>query len=118
MRKRSPLRLIALLLGLVVAILAAGAAYDILRFDQTSGGTPPDYADFTGEPIDWSNQERSADGFRGSGYVLTPVFNCTTGMISFEIVGLAIDFRAVSERGLAVHQPREACRDAGFDPQF
>lgn len=24
----------------------------------------------------------------------------------------------VSERAIAVHKPREACRDAGFDPRF
>jgi hypothetical protein len=33
-------------------------------------------------------------------------------------VGISREFRQVSERAIAVHKPREACRAAGFQPRF
>lgn len=39
-------------------------------------------------------------------------------MISLRIAGITIDFRKVSPRAIAVHQPREACRAEGFTPRF
>jgi hypothetical protein len=39
-------------------------------------------------------------------------------MITFEVAFVSIDYRQVSPRALAVHQPREACEAAGFNPEF
>jgi hypothetical protein len=103
----------------VVVILGAIAAYDVLSFDRTSGGTPPDYTDFSGNPIDWDSLDLTDDGFKRSGYVLDAYLDCTSGMISLKPkVGPKINYREVSERALHVHQPREACPRHGFTPDF
>ena len=41
------------------------------------------------------------------------------GMISVRVAKVVtFNFRKVSERAIAVHRPREACRDARFDREF
>lgn len=101
------------LLGLTI-----GALVDLRGFDRTSGGYEPPYQGWTGTPTDWAAQDVTDVGFRHPGYVLSTTFDCDTGMIAVEAFGLSVDFRVVSERGIAVHQPRQACVDAGFQPGF
>lgn len=106
-------------LVVVLVVLAAIAAYDVFTFDRTSGGTPPDYADFSGDPIDWDSLEVTDDGFKREGYVLDAYLDCTTGMISFRPkIGPRVNYRELSERALHVHRPREACERHGFHPEF
>jgi hypothetical protein len=104
--------------ALIVAFLVV-AFIDYSNIDQTSGGYDAPYTDWTGEPIDWDEAEVTEDGFHRSGIVLDDRLDCTTGMISFRVAKLVtFNFRKVSERAIVVHKPREACRDAGFDPEF
>jgi hypothetical protein len=100
------------------ALVLAGLAADIRSFDTTSGGYEPPYRDFTGDPIDWSQTETIETGLRRPGHVVAFSLDCTSGMISFETLGLRLDFREVSPRALAVHKPREACTERGFAPAF
>lgn len=106
-------------IGLVAtAALAAGIVADIRGFDQTRGGYAAPYTGFTGTPIDWSEVATTDTGMRRDGYVIDVTVDCTSGMMHFDLFGLAIPFRTFSERALVVHQPLEACIERGFDPQF
>jgi hypothetical protein len=119
-RRRPRLRILALGAGaaLLVAFLVAGYV-DYRNFDQTSGGYDPPYTDWTGTPIDWDAAEVTDGGFRRDGIVLDNMLDCTSGMISFRAAGLvSFNFRKVSPRAIAVHEPREACTRAGFEPEF
>jgi hypothetical protein len=31
---------------------------------------------------------------------------------------VTVDYRELSDRALAIHEPREACIERGFEPQF
>lgn len=101
-----------------VLLIAIGTIADVRAFDRTSGGYEPPYTDYTGEPIDWDTAFVTPEGMYRPGYVLDTHVDCTTGMISFEFYGLGFDFRELSPRALAVHEPREACQEHGFDPDF
>ena len=106
-------------LGVVLSgALIAGFMTDVRNIDHTSGGYEAPYTDWTGTPIDWSAGSVSATGIRGRGYVFDTLVDCTTGMVSFELFRQRIDYRPVSPRAIAVHKPREACRERGFDPRF
>lgn len=106
-------------IGIVLTVvLVIGVALDIRAFDPTSGGYEPPYTAFTGEPIDWENLDLTQTGVVKRGYVVNVHVNGATGMISFEIFGQMIDYRPLSDRALAVHQPREAFIRLGFDPEF
>ena len=106
-------------LGLVLTLLIIiGAAIDIATFDRTRGGYEPPYTGYTGQPIDWAEIDVTKTGMARRGYVLNTLFNCTSGTISAEIFGQEIPFRKVSERGIVVHKPREACIERGFQPEF
>ena len=99
-------------LGLVLTLLVIiGAAIDIATFDRTRGG-------YTGQPVDWAEIDVTKTGMARRGYVLNTLFSCTSGTISAEIFGQEIPFRKVSERGIVVHKPREACIERGFQPEF
>ena len=118
LRRRGAVRLLA---GAVVALLlvvGVGVYLDYRSFDETSGGYDPPYSDWTGTTIDWTAAERTGDGFRQNGRVINSRLDCTTGMITFEVAFVSFDYRQVSPRAIAVHQPREACENAGFDPEF
>lgn len=106
--------------GAVLILLAAlaGVAADIRSFDQTRGGYTAPYTDFTGTPIDWSGVETTATGMLRRGWVIDFLADCTDGMITGRILGLAIPFRPFSERAIVVHRPREACAERGFAPAF
>ncbi len=106
-------------LGVAITLaLGIGAGIDIANFDRTSGGYEAPYEGWTGTPTDWSAGAVTQEGFRNPGIVLDTLFDCTTGMISVEAFGWEIEFRVVSERGVAVHKPIESCIDAGFEPDF
>lgn len=109
----------AALLGLLLpALLLAGAVADLLAFDRTRGGYAPPYQDVVGPPIDWTALDRTNGGFLRRGYVVDLLLDCSSGMISFEAFGLAVPFRELSPRALAVHRPREACIEQGHRPAF
>jgi hypothetical protein len=108
-------------LGVIFSVaIIAGLALDIASIDGTSGGYEPPYSDFTGEPIDWDTETyTSQTGMVSTGYVLDVHTDCTSGMISFEVLGVAtVDYRELSDRAIAIHQPREACQERGFSPGF
>lgn len=106
-------------LGLALTLYICGAAVaDFSVFDETSGGYEPPYEGWSGTPIDWSIVDVSPTGFSRRGRVLDVLVDCTTGMITMDLIGLRIPFRQFSGRALAVHKPREACAAAGFTPAF
>lgn len=107
------------IVGMVLSgLLIAGLVADGLAFDRTQGGNEPPYTDYTGEPIDWGATYVTNEGFFKDGYVLSLYVDCTTGMVSFEVLQQRWDWRELSGRALVVHKPAEACRAAGFDPKF
>lgn len=116
--RRKVLRIAAISVAAAIVVLGALVYLDYRNFDRTSGGYAPPYADWTGTPIDWAATERTDDGFRQRGRVVHSRLDCSTGMLSFEVLGVRVDFREVSPRALAVHRPREACAAAGFTPRF
>lgn len=106
-------------LGLVLTLfIIIGAAADFASFDRTKGGYEPPYEGYTGELVNWDEGDLTKTGMGRRGRVINTLFNCTTGMITFEIYGKEIEFRKVSERGIKVHKPREACMERGFQPEF
>lgn len=108
-------------LGLILTLaLVVGLAVDVASIDRTSGGYDPPYTDYTGEPIDWDAETYTTQtGVVSTGHVIDVHTDCTTGMISFEVLGaVTVDYRELSDRAIAVHGPREACIERGFDPQF
>ena len=106
-------------LGVVLSgALVAGFVADVRNVDHTAGGYEAPYTGWTGTPIDWSTGSVSATGIRGRGYLFDTLVDCTTGMVSFELFKQRIDYRPVSPRAIAVHKPREACRERGFEPRF
>lgn len=108
-------------IGLVFILgIVIGLAVDYATFDSTSGGYEPPYDDYSGEPIDWKSEAYTTQtGMVKPGYVVDLYLDCTTGMLSIEVLnGPTVDFRPVSDRAIAIHDPQEACRDRGFDPEF
>ena len=103
---------------LLIIIIFWGIGKDFASFDRTKGGYEPPYTEYTGAPINWNEGDFSNEGFARRGRVFNTLLNCTTGMISFQIFGKAINFRKVSARAIAVHKPREACQERGFTPEF
>jgi len=57
-------------------------------------------------------------GFAKRGRLVNVLVNGKTGMISFQIFGLTINWRTFSERALLVHKPREAFKKLGFKAEF
>lgn len=108
-------------LGVVLTIgIVGGFVIDVLSFDGTSGGYEPPYTEYSGQPIDWDAETfTTLTGMVKPGYVVDFYLDCTSGMISLELFNLVtIEYREVSDRAIAVHQPQDACRERGFDPQF
>lgn len=115
---RIPLVTLAALGAIALTLPAIGIALDVRDFDPTTGGFEPPYTDYTGAPIDWSRMDETATGMAKRGFVVNVLVNCTTGMLRFEIFKQAIPFRALSPRALAIHDPRRACVERGFAPEF
>ncbi|TVR69596.1 MAG: hypothetical protein EA415_14000 [Sphaerobacteraceae bacterium] len=103
---------------LAILLLGLGIFSDVRSFDPTRGGYDPPYTEYTGEPIDWSQTYQTSTGMYASGYVVSTHVDCRTGMITAEIFGLRFDYRELSDRAVAVHEPREACEERGFSPEF
>ena len=109
------------ILGMVAVVaVTVGAIVDIANIDRTRGGYEPPFTEYTGDPIDWdADTYTTPTGMVATGYVLDVYTDCTTGMISFEVLGLvSINYRQVSDRALAVHKPQLACIERGFHPDF
>jgi len=100
--------ILALMLGLVA---------DVRSADRTKGGYDYPFTGWTGTTIDFSAMYQTKDGLFASGYVIDQLFNCKTGMISWEILGVVEgEFRQFSERAIVVHKPQDECRARGFNP--
>lgn len=103
----------------VTTLVVGGLLADLTSIDETTGGYEAPFEGWTGTPIDWEAQAVTDDGFLKTGYVLTVRLDCTTGVNTGEVLGIALPYeRALSERAIAVHAPREACTAAGFEPGF
>lgn len=112
------IKLFALVGVSLVVILAVGLYFDLRELDQTRGGYEAPFTGVTGEPIDWDSMDLTATGLANRGHVLNILVNGTTGMIEFELFGIAFEARKLSERAIAVHKPREAFIRRGFEPEF
>jgi hypothetical protein len=99
-------------------LFTLGLVADYRNFDRTSGGYEAPYTGYQGEPIDWSQAYITSEGMVRTGYVLNTYVDCSSGMVSFEIYGQRFNWRELSPRALAAHQPAAACAERGFDPQF
>ncbi len=107
------------LIGLFFIItLLFGLYLDIKDFDRTKGGYEPPYTGVTGEPVDWNSMDLTSTGLVKRGHIVNVIVNGTTGMISFEIFKMKIDWQVFSDRALIVHKPREALIKRGFKPEF
>lgn len=116
--KTITLKAMALFGALMLLVLQTGVIADVRSFDETRGGYEPPYSDFTGEPIDWRRLDRGPQGFVKRGHIIDVLVHCGNGMISLSVFGFEWSWRQVSPRALAVHQPREACRQAGYTTRF
>lgn len=117
---RWTVRALAVAGALLLVALVTGAVVDLLRVDPTSGGYEPPYTDYRGDSINWDARAYDTPtGMVATGHVLDVHVDCTTGMISVEALGtFSFDYRELSERALAVHEPRQACEERGFAPAF
>lgn len=106
-------------LGIVLTlVLLFGVFVDLMTFDQTKGGHTAPYDDVLGEPVDFEALDETPSGLVHRGMVADIHLDCTTGMLTFEILGMDKVFRKVSDRELHVHKPRTACLEHGFIPKF
>lgn len=112
------LKILAFIGVILSSIIVMGAYWDITDFDNTKGGYEPPYINVTGEPVDWASMDVSETGLVKRGYIINILVNGTTGMISFEIFKIKIDWKTFSKRALIVHKPREALIKKGFSPEF
>jgi hypothetical protein len=104
-------------IGLIaIFMLVLGLVKDISSVDRTEGGYDYPYTGWSGEIIDFSAMYQTKEGLFKSGYVADQFFNCTTGMISWQILGLIKgEFRQFSERAIVVHKPQDECKARGFN---
>ncbi|MCC5860169.1 MAG: hypothetical protein JJT90_18610 [Ectothiorhodospiraceae bacterium] len=115
---RATQALFALIGFITVVMLLIGFMLDVRAIDSTRGGHEPPYTDYSGEPIRWESLDTTANGMVYRGRVLDVLIDCHNGMMHFDIFGLEVPWRALSERALIVHKPAEACRERGFEPRF
>jgi hypothetical protein len=105
------------LIGAVFSLwFVIGFVQDLGEGDETNGGYEYPYTGWTGTPIDYGSWYETEVGFFHRGRVVDQVLNCTTGQLTFRILGaVSIDFRPFSDRAKIVHQPQLACRERSFD---
>lgn len=101
-----------------ILLMGIGLVLDYRAIDPTQGGYTPPYENYTGNPIDWNQLDTTQEGMVYRGFVLDILINCRTGMVSFETYRYRINWRKLSPRALAVHEPQTACRQRGFSPKF
>jgi hypothetical protein len=102
----------------LLVLIGTGVVLDVTAFDRTRGGYEPPYTGYSGTPVDWDTLDVTATGMARRGHVVNVLVDCSSGMMSFEVLRLEIPFREFSPRALAVHRPREACERRGFTPEF
>ena len=95
-----------------------GLTIDITSFDQTKGGYEAPYTGWSGTPVDWDKMDQTTTGLVKRGLVIDVHIHGTTGMMTFQLLGIRYDWQTPSERALIVHQPREALIRRGFKPEF
>jgi len=95
-----------------------GLKIDITTFDQTKGGYVAPYRGWTGTPVDWDGMDKTATGLVKRGRIIDVHIHGTTGMMTFEVMGIRYDWQTPSDRALIVHQPKEALIRRGFKPEF
>lgn len=104
-------------LGILFTLwFAVGTVEAIQVADETEGGYEYPYQGWTGKPIAFSTWYGTPTGMYSIGRVGGASLNCTTGTLTFNILGtFNIDFRPFSDRAKVVHQPQVECRKRGFD---
>ena len=107
----------AAIIGALFSVwFAIGFAQDLAEGDQTTGGYEYPYSGWQGTAIDYQSWYTTQTGLFHEGRVVHQRLNCTTGQITFSILGaISVDFRAISDRAKVVHQPQVACRALGYD---
>ena len=75
-------------LAVVLELLVVGVAVDFMSFDRTKGGYEPPYTGYTSEPVNWNEGRVTEIGFYRDGYVVDTIFDCTSGEISFNLIGI------------------------------
>lgn len=114
--RRGAVAMLAVIGAAAVLYLMTGLAVDIREFDETTGGYEYPFTGWTGTPIDYSGTYTTAEGLYRRGRIIELYMNCTTGMVSFSVLGLLRgDWREFSDRAKVVHQPQATCRARGFD---
>lgn len=104
--------------GCSILYFILGFSLDAMSLDQTRGGYEPPYEGWSGQPVDWDAMDRTRTGLVKRGHVLNVHIHGTTGMMSFEVLGMRMDWQTPSDRALAVHKPREGLLRRGFQPEF
>jgi len=100
-----------------ILAIVLGLFVDIRSADRTKGGYEYPFEGWSGKTIDFSAMYQTNDGLYQRGYVIDQFFNCNTGMISWEILGVVKgEFRKFSERAIVVHKPQGECKVRGFNP--
>ena len=101
---------------LAMSALVPGLIADIRGAYNTDGGYDYPFSGWSGTTIDFSSMYQANNGLYKNGYVIDQHFNCKTGMISWQLLGVVEgDFRTFSERSIVVHKPQDECKDRGFD---
>jgi hypothetical protein len=105
------------IVGLLFAVwFVTGFLQDLSTGDETTGGYEYPYAGWSGTPIDYDAWYVTRTGLFEEGRVVHQDLNCTTGQLTFRLLGLVdIPFRELSDRAKVVHQPQVYCRALGFD---
>ena len=96
---------------------SAWAVFGCKSADNTQGGYEYPFEGWSGTPIDFSVMSQTKEGLFKKGYVVDQLFNCNTGLITWEVFGVIKgEFRLFSERAIVVHKPQDECKARGFNP--
>ena len=102
---------------LTILALVLGLFLDVKSADNTQGGYEHPFEGWSGTPIDFSVMSQTKEGLFKKGYVVDQLFNCNTGLITWEVFGVIKgEFRLFSERAIVVHKPQDECKARGFNP--
>ncbi|SNZ01447.1 hypothetical protein [Flagellimonas pacifica] len=113
------LKTIFAIIGIAYSLyVLIGFTLDVTSFDETKGGYHAPYTGWTGIPVDWDGMDKTSIGLVKRGHIIDVHIHGTTGMMTFEVLGLRYDWQTPSDRALIVHQPKEALIRRGFKPEF